>query len=502
MDASYDGSFGSFSAGGKNLGGEVFDGEKNDVANNEIKLEQSAGDFNSTDLAVDHSKVADKAINIEPVDSAATDNQAADIVLTNNEVSSANTGAIDSADVTNSADITNSADVTDSASSSVTDPVGAVSSTGSVLVNDVATNTTPSSGAAINDGGVNTTSTNSAITNTNTTSNFAANSGTMTNSYAVGNNSTSTAMNSMLGSGTMGSGMMNGGVNNAGMMGSSMTNWSTAGNADRNAPIVSVDANGVNLPNATDAKSPKKGLIIGAIVIVLLALVGALVGFIFTGKGGGGQTVAAKPLKEAFNSYVNYIWYGKDSDEDFDSYRLSETMPYSLTVKKEEIEINSYILIANEKYKSFEAAYYQNDFGTESTDDLADFFQDYIVFPKPNTKKILEEYLKSGYDATVSYIDNTYSIEKNSPNFTNYASAVNEEMKTILAVGAQANSFGCIRDAQINYTCFSLSDELKNKLGTTTLNTINAEETLQSVAYSTLYNIYAEVYDNNTGGAK
>ena len=466
MDASYDGSFGSFSAGGKDPGGEVFDGVKND-ANSEIKLEQSAGDLNNTDLAVDHSKAAEKAINIEPVDNTTADAKAAEIVLTDNKPSDVN--VVEPDDTVNSSDTVGSVDV--------------ANSDGPVLANDETVSITPANNMM-----------NNEIAN-----NPVVDSGMMVNSPAVNGNINNAGM---VGSGTVsGSSMMSGGVDSVNMVNSGIANRDAMSNANRNNPIVSVSAGGIDLPNAAEAKKSKRGLIIGVVVVAILALVGAIVGISFVGKGGGGQVVATKPLKEAFNSYINYVWYGKDSDEDFDINTLDEVSPYFLNVKSDGVEVDSYVIKANEKYEAFETVYHKDNFGSEEISALSDYYQDYVALPKINTEDIVKEYVSNGYEAAVSYIDKTYSVSDNNLSVItyNYLLSLDRGARIILDIAVQARSQGCVNDNQIDYACFALPDVLRNKLDAAILESSDMESMLASTASLTLDNIYREIYVDNSG---
>lgn len=408
MDASYDGSFGSFSAGGKNPGEGIFGETKNGAnggAGNSV-VSEGAG---------------------APANNVATNNTAPNNTVPNNTVP-----------------------------------------------NNVAAN------YAANNAAANNMASNNTIPNNVAANNMAANNAM---GYPAG---------AMMNNGAMSGGMVNG--MNRGMP-------SGMGN---NGVLVSVGAGGINLSNAEE-KKPKKGLIIGIIVAVVLVIVGVLVAMTTLGgkkgDGGGGQSVQPGTLKEKFNSYINYVWYGEDSDADIDRNSIFGTDPYFLKVQKTREGVDEYLAKADEKLNIFADDYYKTDY-EELLGGMKAYFQDYVGVPELTVEQIAKMYLASGQVVVEDYIERFYSSDNESMNrnIIEFVDLKKKEAGVRLEMVIQIDKQGCISNGEMIARCYNMSEDISEKFFSITEDISTVSEKIINDGTRIFSSVYSEVYGEAENG--
>ncbi len=261
------------------------------------------------------------------------------------------------------------------------------------------------------------------------------------------------------------------------------------------APTSSVGA-GLKFAPAED-KKPKKKMIIAIIAVIAIIIIALVVGIVIKNNSGSKQQKKVTgSVKEAFNSYVNYVWYGEDNMNDFELNELYSTTPYFLKVKEDGSMVDSYLGIANEKYNLFSTLYYQDNVGGETTSEMSAFFQDFIGAKTVSTSKLFETYINGGSEAAKDLIDQTYKDEgvDSEKKIYGYIDLKEEMDELTLNMYIQIDHSGCIEAGKIIPDCYTPSDELENEMNSISEQMQYALEKLQQGAFMTLEAIYGEIY--------
>ncbi len=487
MDASYDGSFGSLSAGGKGPGEGDFGGLKNGGANDsgEIKIERSR-DANTANNAGANAGGNAEKIELKNEPNSATGREEVYLHETAAKVPAENKAA-------------------DAGAGNTAAPVALVASAEKAAAPAAsAVTVAPAENAAAESAAVSATPAIPVEKMPASAENAAA---STASAAPAGNAPTSTP--AMMG------GMSNGMF---GRMNSGMANGVNRNGANRNATIVSVGTGGVNLPNA-EQKKPKKGLIIGVIVVLLLAAVGAFVAMNLSGRrGDSDQVVTYEPLRESFNSYMNYVLYGEDSEEDIDLNTIGGIEPYFLEVKKSGEGKEEYLAKAEEKYTAFMKSYYKDvviddeddvdekeedeeeddEPNKEETSELSVYFQDYVAVGM-SSSELVKKYLELGYDETVKLVEESYKTDNTNQLFLEYVNADKERNLLELKIVAQTNGASCIGDDTLIVDCYDISDDLRKQYEELWMKSYRYSSSLKENAINTLENIYGEINITSEG---
>lgn len=249
-------------------------------------------------------------------------------------------------------------------------------------------------------------------------------------------------------------------------------------------------------------KKSRKGVVVLVVLIVLLALVGG--GFLLWQNGvfGGGSNSSSSNqqsnnLQSAYNSYVNYVLWGVESDGKPDLTAMEQARPYfmSLQGNNNSTAIDTYLVKTEEKYSALKSAYDATN--VENKVDitvLKAYFEDLVRMNKLTQDEMLAVYLTDGEQEVRALINNTYSIKNESIN--ELSAAKKELSETLLSVTMKTVAAGCVQDKKIKSGCYQLTDEEKQSLTEEAARMVDSEDSLMSKARGAMYNLYNELYGN------
>ena len=251
--------------------------------------------------------------------------------------------------------------------------------------------------------------------------------------------------------------------------------------------------------NAASSKKSRKGVVILIILVVLLALVSG--GFllwqngVFGGNGGENvQTSQMTDLQKSYNSYVNYVLWGVESDGKPDYDAMEQARPYFEGLSGS--ELIEYVSMANEKYNKLSNAY--NASTSENKINLEPmklYFEDFASVGEINQDEILTSYLASGEQKTEELIERTYNSGESK--LGDLLSEKRKLAKTILDITAKTVVANCVKDEKITPGCYQLTGEEKQALSETTTKMIEAENDLMEKAMGAITDLYNGTYDKN-----
>ena len=264
--------------------------------------------------------------------------------------------------------------------------------------------------------------------------------------------------------------------------------------------------------NADSGKKSRKGVVILIILIVLLALVGG--GFllwqngVFGGGGGGNvQTSQMTDLQKSYNSYVNYVLWGVESDGKPDYDAMEQARPYFEGLS--ENELTAYVSKANGKYETLKQAY-DSSTGEKkiSLEPMKLYFEDFARI-KISEEDIINKYLADGQEMTNNLIEKSYEEGIKNEKLAGYSEANKKYMDNYLQMVINANGKGCIKNKELIIGCYALSREANAELEESRYAMLDKKMEVKISAVSTMNKLYVEFYgdsssDNsqNSGGGE
>ncbi|MBQ3297083.1 hypothetical protein IJH01_03120 [Candidatus Saccharibacteria bacterium] len=252
----------------------------------------------------------------------------------------------------------------------------------------------------------------------------------------------------------------------------------------------------VMLGGGMSEQKSRKGVVALIVLVVLLGLVGG--GFLLWqngvfggGSGGDQQTVG---LKEAYNSYVNYVLWGVESDGQPNLEAIEGVVgPYFEGLEGDVLD--AYIVNANNKYEALKQNYDAVE-GEEKEDltVLYSYFESYPKIVQISTEEIIKMYVDGGVDVTKKVIEANYSGSDNEQYFDDYLTAEKNFAETYLNLVKGADAKGCVEDGVMIQGCYQLNDEQKNLLGEQMSAVANTRSDLVARATSVIKTLYVGLY--------
>lgn len=247
------------------------------------------------------------------------------------------------------------------------------------------------------------------------------------------------------------------------------------------------------------AGKTRKGVIVLIVLIVLLALVGG--GFWLWQSGalggeGGLQSQTTNGLEEKYNSYVNYVLWGVESNGKPDLVAMSEATPYFEKVRNDEAALGEYVSNAGKKYNELMQAYDAAEI-EEKTDIavLESYFGNYPVVPMLTQSELLGAYLVGGKQEAQELLDNAYSAVGAESYFNNFLKAEKELGEQILKMIIKADTAGCIKEGAIASNCSEMDTSDSEAMGKAVMNASGAMAEMSSAAYDALGDLYVGLYN-------
>lgn len=203
-------------------------------------------------------------------------------------------------------------------------------------------------------------------------------------------------------------------------------------------------------------KRLKKGIIIGAILIVV-ALVLGILAVVMMPKGGNDSGENAD-----FYKYANYLLYGnQNTNADLGEY--DEKADYAATEAFDSNNVD-YFAVAQELWSVFYQKVADNEEIAETSalrgsvnwqNELMDFMNKYINTKKLEEEDIMELYLKNGYEEVMNLINERYT-DLNTVVYIaglDYVKSLTSWSKATVDLYASYDSNGCLVDGDVDDAC-------------------------------------------------
>jgi hypothetical protein len=270
-----------------------------------------------------------------------------------------------------------------------------------------------------------------------------------------------------------------------------------------------ISSGGGDIVLPTSEKKSKKGLIIGIVVgIVTLVIVIIVVLFFVNNENTKKESVVSDDLPvelvESFNSFVNYLVFGLDSDEepDFigaaDNLTISEKFMYTEPSE----ERDAYFAELLEKYSNFSGLY--DDLDRQKpvlSSDVMGFYYDIAGINKIETNDMLEYYNNNGLEKTISFIESRYPSTSNSENANLYIESWKEFLISQLPLYQDLLELGCVNGTVIDDTCagpyIDSKTEAASAIESYHQSVVDGYGSARAGAYSTMMELYDYFYPSD-----
>lgn len=277
---------------------------------------------------------------------------------------------------------------------------------------------------------------------------------------------------------------------------------------------------------ASGQKSHKWVVIV--VILIVLAIAGGLIAMVLLGgkrneNGGdsGGNNIAN--TRDALNSYVNYVLFGKESSENVDMEMIFNQQAYFISEGLKGKELETYLGVSEEKINKFRELYYHDrettinldeikgeDFeiteemiaktdttGTISTGPITDYFQLYPKIQPLSDQEIVNLYGHGDSNAQTEAVEKYYFANGNGGALLReYADLQKQITLAELGILQRNMSNGCNVGVIYETACLNITeDETKEYYDKTAMASILISE-LSGEARYTIMNLYNELEDD------
>ena len=236
--------------------------------------------------------------------------------------------------------------------------------------------------------------------------------------------------------------------------------------------------------------------IIVIVLLVLLLLVGG--GFLLWQNLQGDDNPfptqqEAGNIKGKYNSYVNYVMFGKESNETPVLEVMEDAQPYFENLQGEGEGV--YLEQATFKYDELQEAYlaYGGDLAV-NLDTLKLYFQDLAQTKGVTMAEIVNAYASGGEKAAENLIVERFVNNGTRLYFDDYLNAEKEYAEFLLRVVINAGAAGCISGGQLVEGCYTMTEAEGMELNSKFNNVMTTKNTLRFNAMETLEIIYENLY--------
>ena len=262
------------------------------------------------------------------------------------------------------------------------------------------------------------------------------------------------------------------------------------------------DFGDIILPPTPTNQSKKRVVLI--VIVVIVALLAITLGILLRCTGGG-QNGSSSPgsLKEAFNSYANYIISGEDKNSDVDIELVQTTEPYFYSIE-DATDLKNYVEKANQKYQAFSDKYYESEDNVLEIESIKAYYQGVASTHLFTEGSLLKEYINGGVSGAEEYIYKTFDYDLNDPalgTLSPYITASRTLAVLQLDNFKKLSTLGCIKNDTIVEGCYQNSESENGAISEAILEKWQAENTIYYQATQTLVSSYNEINneDNSTG---
>lgn len=206
----------------------------------------------------------------------------------------------------------------------------------------------------------------------------------------------------------------------------------------------------------------KKLLVVAAAIVLIIIMAGALIGLVFQQKNNSSTepiATLATNYREAFNEYVNYIFYGEDSINNI-TESIDSTTYYAIWSAADNKDINFFNKARNllEIFENWQGRPRDEllDLLIDRYSDTFDFYYLYSIEPTVPSNFIEKLYINDGKNTAAEYIEEKYKVFKESSKLAqDYASNQKEVDLLILEKIDIAHMNGCLEDNILNQECLN-----------------------------------------------
>ena len=273
----------------------------------------------------------------------------------------------------------------------------------------------------------------------------------------------------------------------------------------------------VILGGVAPEKSSKTKIIILIVLVVLLALVG--VGFLLwqNNAANNSETKQEASLQERYNSYVNYVLWGVESDGKPDLAEMKKAKPYLETImngedssqtgqnentKNDKLMFEEYIAKEGALFADFSEAYAGYE-GGEKVDVavIESYFDRYPRLEQIDVSEMIMLYNEGGENRVKESIEEWFVQEGDDEKYlSEYLEKKNILAEQILNLIVKANAAGCIKDDSLDLTCYKMEESEDESLGDAMLGAFEASKQMRLAARDTLESIHGQLYENEEEG--
>lgn len=281
--------------------------------------------------------------------------------------------------------------------------------------------------------------------------------------------------------------------------------------------------NGMATPQAAEeiklnnSKKQSKVPIITAVVLILIAVIGAVAWMITSMVGGSdnnpqeAEEVTAAQVKQYYNSFINYLYSGKNSDQDVaESLVLDESYSvftpdsvYAESVIARDADINTseYLIDLENKYKIFAEAYV-SVYKSELSPAIHNYFYDYAHIEKFTSEQLMQLFLTNGLDSAKAVVSDTYSKIYNNESLQKYVSDLKLIDNYQLDYLSLAQRHNCIAGATVDSVCLNdyeveFSTLMVDEVSAAYVNALQLEVSLREEAMGEIVRLYEQLYNKD-----
>lgn len=254
-------------------------------------------------------------------------------------------------------------------------------------------------------------------------------------------------------------------------------------------------------------------------VVAILAVVGGVTAYFLvsnnTSQNSTGTT-SRLSLKDAYNSYLNFLLFEKESINDIE---FNEEMILQLSsgaIANRIIETTNkelYLKQLADKYTALENKY-EEETSQVIDESLYDYFCLYTSLPMLGENRVVSLYASQGKDYVSQIISEYYNPEQYNGFIKTYIEAQKIIAESNLEIAEKAASFGCINNNELQADCIQLHNEqiynndLSMKLASAYGSSDQAVAELGVDATQEIISLYTVIYgkepidsDTSTGGS-
>lgn len=241
----------------------------------------------------------------------------------------------------------------------------------------------------------------------------------------------------------------------------------------------------------TEKKNGKKTILIVVVFLMLAVVVTLLLVWLF--GFGGIKDLQGNKLKRSFNSYVNYVVLGKESDEDFNLEILDEESYYARLSSDQK---EQYLSVADTKYESFKDLYY-NEGGYENIYLMKVYFQDFAGLSLSIDglyESLPDTYARLGLDGANKEVKDSFKGITGDFYLVKYAN-IEEKLGEIRLVALERTSMvDCLLNDSLSEECNTFFQESDGNYASLLSDAVELRRRIRRDALNVLRTVYDSLY--------